>query len=53
MMLDGGYKVGAHWENIPGHKDKAACRNCEIWKLADEVWKQKTGADHFGFIFRT
>lgn len=64
MTLHGGYKVGDHWTNIPGHEDKATCKKClvtetmdhimtkcdapgrvEVWDLASELWKLKTGED--------
>ncbi|KAJ7158271.1 ribonuclease H-like protein [Mycena crocata] len=62
MLIHGGYKVGPHWEKIPGHEEKATCSRCgvsesmghiltrcvlpgqeEIWKLASQLWKLKTG----------
>lgn len=62
MMIHGGYKIGNHWKNIPGHEEKSNCGRCdltesmdhimldcdapgqeEIWELASELWKLKTG----------
>ncbi|KAJ7153557.1 hypothetical protein C8R43DRAFT_1187464 [Mycena crocata] len=59
MLIHGGYKVGPHWEKIPGHEEKAPCgvpesmghilTRCvmpgqeEICKLASQLWKMKTG----------
>ncbi|KAJ7122676.1 hypothetical protein C8R43DRAFT_1099003 [Mycena crocata] len=29
MLIHDGYKVGKHWEKIPGHEEKATCRVCD------------------------
>ncbi|KAJ7155938.1 hypothetical protein C8R43DRAFT_1125843 [Mycena crocata] len=64
MLIHDGYKVGKHWDNIPGHEDKGPCSVCresetmqhiltrckgsgqeQVWELASEIWKLKTGED--------
>ncbi|KAJ7161859.1 hypothetical protein C8R43DRAFT_866614, partial [Mycena crocata] len=53
MLLHGGYsyKVGPHWEKIPGHEDKATCARCGVTESMghiltrcvlpgqEEIWK--------------
>jgi hypothetical protein len=29
-MLRRGYKIGGHWDKIPGHEEKATCNECGI-----------------------
>ncbi|KAJ7142127.1 hypothetical protein C8R43DRAFT_954469 [Mycena crocata] len=29
MLIHDGYKVGQHWEKIPGHEEKATCKVCD------------------------
>ncbi|KAJ7128146.1 hypothetical protein C8R43DRAFT_1090214 [Mycena crocata] len=62
MLIHDGYKVGKHWDHIPGHEDKGPCNACgdsetmehiltrcnasgqeQVWELASELWKLKTG----------
>jgi ribonuclease HI len=47
MLLHGGYKVGRHWEHIPGHEEKGECSPCDAIESMEhiltscEVWGQK------------
>ncbi|KAJ6572831.1 hypothetical protein DFH09DRAFT_916468 [Mycena vulgaris] len=40
MLVHGGYKVGQHWENIPGHQQKATCPYCEVTESMDHILTQ-------------
>jgi hypothetical protein len=40
MIIHGGYKVGKHWEHIPGHEEKGVCMNCEVTETMQHILTQ-------------
>ncbi|KAJ7704840.1 hypothetical protein B0H17DRAFT_1156904 [Mycena rosella] len=37
MLIHGGYKVGYHWEKIPGHEHKMECDKCGVPETTEHI----------------